>query len=75
MKKLSNNAKNFDFLELAEGELGISARHLQSAEKEGQYTSFQLFIHLVTMLYISIDQYIHSGCTAGETTLRRQLAG
>lgn len=43
--------------ELAE-ELGISARHLQSIEKEGQYPSFRLFIQLVTMFHISVDQYI-----------------
>lgn len=39
--------------ELAE-ELGISARHLQSIEKEGQYPSFPLFIQLVTMFHISV---------------------
>ncbi|WP_330585197.1 helix-turn-helix transcriptional regulator [Parablautia muri] len=44
--------------ELAE-ELGISARHLQSIEKEGQYPSFLLFIQLVTMFHISVGQYIH----------------
>lgn len=45
--------------ELAE-ELGISARHLQSIEKEGQYPGFPLFIQLVTMFHISVDQYIYS---------------
>lgn len=44
--------------ELAE-ELGISARHLQSIEKEGQNPRFPLFIQLVTMFHISVDQYIH----------------
>ena len=44
--------------ELAE-EPDISARHLQSIEKEGQNPSFPLFIQLVTMLHISVDQYIH----------------
>lgn len=58
--------------ELAE-ELGISARHLQSVEKEGQYPSFQLFIQLVTMFHISVDQYIHSGSPTEKTTLRRQV--
>lgn len=58
--------------ELAE-ELGISARHLQSIEKEGQYPSFQLFIQLVTMFHISVDQYIHSDSPTEKTTLRRQL--
>ena len=44
--------------ELAE-EPDISARHLQSIEKEGQNPSFPLFIQLVTMFHISVDQYRH----------------
>lgn len=52
--------------ELAE-ELGISARHLQSIEKEGQYPSFQLFVQLVTMFHISVDQYIHSDSPTEKT--------
>ena len=36
-------------------ELGISARHLQSIEKEGQYPSFRLFIQLVTMFHIGVS--------------------
>ena len=58
--------------ELAE-ELGISARHLQSIEKEGQNPSFPLFIKLVTMFHISVDQYIHPGTPTEKTTLRRRL--
>ena len=58
--------------ELAE-ELGISARHLQSVEKEGQYPSFRLFIQLVTMFHISVDQYIHPDSPTRKTTLRRRL--
>ena len=58
--------------ELAE-ELGISARHLQSIEKEGQYPSFPLFIQLVTMFHISVDQYIHPEIPVKKSTLRRQL--
>ncbi len=58
--------------ELSE-ELGISARHLQSIEKEGQYPSFPLFIQLVTMFYISVDEYIHPEASAKKSTLRRQL--
>lgn len=58
--------------ELAE-ELDISARHLQAIEKEGQYPSFPLFIQLVTMFHISIDQYIYPDSPAGKTTLRRQV--
>ena len=35
--------------------LSISARHLQSIEKEGQYPSFRLFIQLVTMFHIGVS--------------------
>ena len=58
--------------ELAE-ELGISARHLQAVEKEGQNPSFPLFIQLVTMFHISVDPYIHPDLPTKKTTLRRQL--
>ena len=54
-------------------ELGISARHLQSVEKEGQYPSFRLFIQLVTMFHISVDQYIHPDSPTEKSTLRRRL--
>ena len=54
-------------------ELGISARHLQSIEKEGQYPGFPLFIQLVTMFHISVDQHIHPETPAEKSTLLRQL--
>ena len=90
MRKLSNHANSFDFLELGQAiqdarekqritreelaeELGISARHLQSIEKEGQNPSFPLFIQLVTMFHISVDQYIHPDTQTEKTTLRRRL--
>ncbi len=57
--------------ELSE-ELGISARHLQSIEKEGQYPSFPLFIQLATMFHISVDQYIHPEFPTEKSTLRQQ---
>lgn len=38
--------------------LGISTRHLQSVENEGQFPSFKLFIKLITMFDVSVDQYI-----------------
>lgn len=58
--------------QLAE-QLGITPRHLQSVENEGQHPSFQLFIQLVTMFHISTDQYIFSGKQANKTSLRRQV--
>ena len=45
--------------ELAE-KLGISARHLQSVEKEGQHPSFQLFIHSACVDVPYIRKPIHT---------------
>lgn len=33
-------------------------RHLQAIENEGQYPSLELFIQLVTMFNVSVDEYI-----------------
>lgn len=53
--------------------LDVAPRHIQSIEKEGQYPSFPLFIRLVTMFDISVDQYIFSNKRTEKTTLRRQV--
>ena len=34
--------------------LGISTRHLQSVENEGQFPRFKLFIKLITMFDVSV---------------------
>ena len=36
-------------------------RHLQAVENEGQYPSIELFIQLITMFDVSVDEYIHTG--------------
>ena len=51
----------------------FSARHLQSIEIERQNPSFPLFIQLVTMFHISVDQYIHPDTQIEKTTLHRRL--
>ena len=53
--------------------LNIAPRHIQSIENEGQYPSFQLFVRLITMFNISVDQYIIADRRAEKTTLRRQV--
>ena len=39
-------------------------RHLQAIENEGQYPGMELFIQLITMFDISVDEYIHTGSKA-----------
>jgi transcriptional regulator with XRE-family HTH domain len=53
--------------------LDIVPRHIQSIENEGQYPSFELFVRLITMFDISVDQYIFPDKQANKTTLRRQV--
>lgn len=35
-------------------------RHLQAIENEGQYLGMELFIQLITLFDISVDEYIHT---------------
>lgn len=53
--------------------LGIAPRHLQAIENEGQYPSFPLFVQLVRMFNVSVDQYIFPERGAVNSTRRRQL--
>lgn len=53
--------------------LGISTRHLQSVENEGQFPSFKLFIKLITMFDVSVDQYIFPDKEAEKSSARRRL--
>ena len=40
------------------GIIGFAPRHLQAIENEGQYPSIELFIQLITMFDVSVDEYI-----------------
>lgn len=53
--------------------LDLAPRHIQSIENEGQHPSFQLFIRLVTMFDISVDQYIYPNKKASKSTAQRQI--
>ena len=48
-------------------------RHLQAIENEGQYTSLELFIQLVTMFNISVDEYIFPQKEVKKSSVRRRL--
>jgi len=53
--------------------LDIAPRHIQAIENEGQHPSLQLFVRLVTMFDISVDQYIFPAKPVQKTSLRRQV--
>ena len=48
-------------------------RHLQVIENEGQYPSLELFIQLVTMFNISVDEYIFPQKEVKKSSVRRRL--
>ena len=48
-------------------------RHLQAIENEGQYPSLELFIQLVTMFNISVDEYLFPQKEVKKSSVRRRL--
>ena len=48
-------------------------RHLQAIENEGQYPSLELFIQLVTMFNISVDEYIFPQKEVKKSSVRKRL--
>ena len=48
-------------------------RHLQALENEGQYPSLELFIQLVTMFDVSVDEYIFPDNEVKKSSVRRRL--
>ena len=48
-------------------------RHLQAIDNEGQYPSLELFIQLVTMFDVSVDEYIFPDNEVKKSSVRRRL--
>lgn len=48
-------------------------RHLQAIENEGQHPSLELFIQLVTMFGVSVDEYIFPDNEVKKSSVRRRL--
>lgn len=48
-------------------------RHLQAIENEGQKPSLELFIQLMTMFNISVDEYIFPNKEVNKSSARRRL--
>lgn len=48
-------------------------RHLQAVENEGQYPSIELFIQLIIMFDVSVDEYIHTDKKIKKSSVRRRL--
>ena len=48
-------------------------RHLQAIENEGQYPGMELFIQLITMFDVSVDEYIFPNKKTNKSSVRRRL--
>lgn len=55
------------------GIIGYAPRHIQSIENEGQYPSIELFIQLITMFDVSVDEYIFPDKEVKKSSVRRRL--
>lgn len=70
--KKAREAKGMTREQLA-GIIGYAPRHIQAIENEGQYPSIELFIQLLTMFDVSVDEYIHSDKAAVKSSVHRRL--
>ena len=55
------------------GIIGYAPRHIQSIENEGQYPSIELFIQLITMFDVSVDEYIFPNEKVEKSSFLRRL--
>ena len=53
--------------------IDYNPRHLQAVENEGQYPSIELFLQLITMFEVSVDEHIHMGEKPIKSSVRRRL--
>lgn len=55
------------------GIIGYAPRHIQSIENKGQHPSIELFIQLITMFDVSVDEYIFPEKEVKKSSARRRL--
>ena len=55
------------------GIIGYAPRHIQAIENEGNYPSIELFIQLIQMFDVSVDEYIFPDKKVKKSSVRRRL--
>ena len=53
--------------------IGYAPRHIQAIENEGKYPSIELFIQLIQMFDVSVDEYIFPDKAVKKSSVRRRL--
>lgn len=54
-------------------EVDLAPRYIMSLENKGQHPSFQVFVELMTLFNISVDQFLFPDKGSKKSTRRRQL--
>lgn len=54
-------------------EVDLAPRYIMSIENKGQHPSFQVFVTLMTLFNISVDQFLFADTGKEKSTRRRQL--
>lgn len=54
-------------------EVDLAPRYIMSLENKGQHPSFQVFVDLMTLFNISVDQFLFPETKKEKSTRRRQL--
>lgn len=70
--KAARKAKGISRNQLAD-KMNIVPRYIASIENSGQHPSFQIFYELVTLLDVSVEQFLFPDKDVGKNTQRRQL--
>ena len=53
--------------------IGYAPGHIQAIENEGKYPSIELFIQLIQMFDVSVDEYIFPDKEVKKSSVRRRL--
>ena len=53
--------------------IGYAPRHIKAIENEGKYPSIELFIQLIQMFDVSVDEYIFPDKEVKKSSVRRRL--
>ena len=53
--------------------IGYAPRHIQAIENEGKYPSIELFIQLIQMFDVSVDEYIFPDKEVKKSSVRRRI--
>lgn len=70
--KAARKQKGWTREELAQ-EVDLAPRYIMSIENKGQHPSFQVFVDLMTLFNISVDQFLFTDTGKEKSTRRRQL--